>query len=185
MDPDSYRRITVNSMIGKVVDKEMVPHIRKALAPNRSWHQFGFKKDISCINAGVMEGKDTISPIHVCYMGTSKAFDMVDHAELLYSLHTQGITGSIWHMYKSSYSNIWSVLKWDGEISEEFGEGHGIRHGGLASANVFDCKADPILHRLSIQPDGFKIVTTNVGAVMVADDLTLVARYMAYRASST
>ena len=34
-NPDHYRRITVNSMIGKLVEKEMVPHTRTALKPKR------------------------------------------------------------------------------------------------------------------------------------------------------
>ena len=77
-------------------------------------------------------------------------------------------------MYKSSYSNIrLVVVKWDGEIPEEFGKGQGNRQGRLKSADAFNCKADPNLHHLSVQPDGFKIGTTNVGAVMVANDLAL------------
>ena len=64
-------------------------------------------------------------------------------------------------------------MKWDGEASEEFGEGQGIHQGGLKSADAFNCKADPIIYCLSVQPDGFTVGTTNVGAMMVANDLAL------------
>ena len=73
----------MNSMIGKLVDKEMVPHSKQAMQPTNSKHQFGFKPGVSCNNASVllteaiMEAKDNNQTIYSVYMDTSKAFDMV------------------------------------------------------------------------------------------------------------
>ena len=74
-----------------------------------------------------MEAKDLKNPILMGFMDTSKAFDMVNHAGLLCALHTQGIRGSLWHLYNSAYQNIRSMVKWEGLLSSEFPEGQGIR----------------------------------------------------------
>ena len=106
-------------------------------------------------------------------MDTSKAFDMVDHDDLMVTLHNQGVVGPLWNLYDSAYSNIKSIVKWQGQTSREIEEDQGIRQGGLTSADAFNGKSDPMLNVTSDQAEGFKIGTTNVGAIMVADDLAL------------
>ena len=178
-NPDHYRRITVTPIIGKILEEEMVPSTNKAVQPNCSKNQFGFKDGVSCNNAAVlltellMDAKDTKQAIYVSYMDTSKAFDMVHHEGLLCALSKQGVHGPLWNLYNSAYSNIRSEVKWSGEVSEEFEEGQGIRQGAKTSTGAFNAKADPLLHRLSSHTDGYMVGTTNVGAIMVADDLTL------------
>ena len=108
-------------------------------------------------------------------MDTTKAFDMVDHPNLLCSLYQQGIENQLWHLYNSAYENIKSVVKWQGHISSEFEEKQGIRQGGLTSADAFICKADPLLKKLTEHPDGLHIGSIPIGAVMVADDLSLLS----------
>ena len=53
-NPDNYRRITINSMFGKLIEKVMLPISHSALDPSSSTSQFGFKKSVSCINAAVI-----------------------------------------------------------------------------------------------------------------------------------
>ena len=181
-DPDSFRRITVNPVIGKILEEELVPHTNHAVKPNSSRNQFGFKEGVSCNNAGVliteamMEAKDAKSAVYVAYMDTSKAFDMVHHGGLMCALHNQGVHGALWKLYNSAYSNIRSQVKWQGELSDEIEEGQGIRQGAKTSTGAFNCKADPMLHKLCVHPDGYRIGTVNIGAVMVADDLALASR---------
>ena len=178
-DPDSFRRITVNSMIGKIIDKELIPHTRSALSEKSSPYQFAYKKGKSCINAALvltetlMEAKDNKQVTYVCYLDTTKAFDMVDHAGLLCTLHDQGINGPLWHMYRSAYSDIRSEVKWERKVSKPFSEGLGIRQGGLTSADALNGRSDPLLNKLTSLPDGTHIGSVNTGAIMVADDLTL------------
>ena len=96
-EPDSYRRITVTSITGKLIEMEMVPHSRKAMAPTSSKNQYGFKEGVSCNNAALliteaqMEMKDQKKPLYTAYMDSSKAFDVVHHDTLLCALHNQGV----------------------------------------------------------------------------------------------
>ena len=159
-------------MISKILEKEMVPHTRNATIRNSSNNQFGFKKDLSCINAGIlltealMEAKDSKKPIYLCLMDTTKAFDMVDHPNLLCSLYQQGVKNQLWHLYNSAYNDIKSVVKWQGQLSETFEEKQGIRQGGLTSADAFICKADPLLKKITEHPDSFCIGHISLCAVI-------------------
>ena len=108
-------------------------------------------------------------------MGTSKACDMVNHKELLTSMHQQGVSGPTWHLFANAYNNIKFVDKWKREVSGEFYEWPGIRQGGASSAGAFNINSDPSLQKLEDHPNGFRVGYINIGAVKVADDLALIS----------
>ena len=102
------------------------------LGMSQSPLQFGFTKGVPCNTAAMLlteaiaHHRDTKTPIYLTFMDASKAFDVVDHDCILNHLYNQGITGDLWYMYDSLYSNISSVIKWQGDLSEPFQEGQGI-----------------------------------------------------------
>ena len=68
----------------------------------------------------------------------------------------------------SLYSNIKSVVKWRGELSEPFDE----KQGGTSSADKYKSGKNKLLHHLdSVYSNDIGHLHT--GALMVADDLTL------------
>lgn len=91
------------------------------------------------------------------------------------ALHQQGITGNLWQLYNSMYTDITSVVKWNGELSRVFSEQQGIRQGGDSSADCYKGGKNKVLHNLDEAPS-MKIGHIHAGAVMVADDLTIAAR---------
>jgi hypothetical protein len=88
-----------------------------------------YEETVSCCNAVVvlteafMEARDKKLPVFTCYMYTSKAFDMVDHQELLCAQHAQGLCGPIWRLFQDAYRGIRSMVKWQGQVSNDFLEG--------------------------------------------------------------
>jgi retron-type reverse transcriptase len=178
--PDSYRRITVSSIIGKVIEKEIVKRTKMVLDKTHSPLQFGFTEKVSCNNAAALlteaiaEGK-AHSTTYVTFMDASKCFDVVDHDAIMSHLYSDGIDGQLWSLYDSLYSNITSVVKWQGQTSEPLKEGQGIRQGGLSSTELFKNRANPLLRRLEHHPDALRIGSIRIGAIMVADDLALLA----------
>ena len=116
-NPDHYRRITVNSMIGKFVEMETVKYLHADLLTTQSRHQFGFTEGVSCNMAAVLiteaigEAKDCKSTLINTFMDASKAFDVVYHNGLMCTINSQGVTGRIWHFYNSAYTNIKSHVK--------------------------------------------------------------------------
>jgi hypothetical protein len=179
-DPNNYRRITITSIVGKVIEKEILKLTRRVVNSQQNKMQFGFTSGISPIYAAVVlteilaEAKDCKTPIFVTFMDTAKAFDVVQHPVMLDSLFNQGILGSLWHLYSDMYAGIQSVVKWNGELSSPFCEGQGIRQGGTSSADVYKAGKNSLLSQLE-DLSTFKIGNLHAGAVMVADDLALIA----------
>ena len=176
----NYRRITITSIIGKVVELHLMTHSRPPLDRNQSMAQFGFTHGCSPVLAAVVlteviaEARDNNQQLIVSFMDTSKAFDVVSHKALLNSLHQQDISGVLWKAYESMYSNIKSVVKWQDELSDPFSEQQGIRQGGSSSADKYKAGKNRLLERLEYQRI-HNISHINTGAVMVADDLALMS----------
>jgi hypothetical protein len=180
-DPDKFRRITITSLLGKVIEKHMVYLSDSKLSASQSPLQFGFTKDVPCSTASVLlteviaHHRDTKTTMYLTFMDASKAFDVVDHDCIMNHLYDQGITGELWHLYNSLYSDVSSMIKWQGQKSKPFQEGQGIRQGGISSTNIFKAKANPSLNRLQEHPGSLHIGSIPLGALMVADDLVLSA----------
>ena len=141
--PDSYRRITVNPISGKLVEKQMLKDSRPTITKAQNRHQRGFSEKASSTNAALLitesiaEAKDQKQPIFIQFLDAKKAFDLVWHTGLLCSLYEQGITGPTWQMFNSLYTGIQSSVKWNGQLSETFHDEHGLRQGGDTSGDTY------------------------------------------------
>ena len=179
-EPNSYRRITISSLVGKVLEKHMLKITSKKLSKTQSHMQFGFTEKCSPTLAAVLltevlaEAEDHSSPLLVTFMDSSKAFDVVDHRSMLNALHEQGVTGNLWNLFNSMYDEITSSVKWEGELSKSFRERQGIRQGGVSSPELYKCERNKGLKQLNKNPSMY-IGSQNVGAVMVADDLAIIS----------
>ena len=179
-NPDSYRRITITAIVGKVVEKQLIKMSRPTLDSLQSRLQYGFTSGISPIYAATIlteimaEAKDTKTELYVAFLDTAKAFDVVDHKGMLNALYRQGVTSNEWQLYNSLYDGVLSRVKADSTLSDPFTEGQGIRQGGCSSTDCYKAGKNALLSRLDTEPT-FRIGCTNLGAIMVADDLALVA----------
>ena len=179
-NPNHYRRITITSIVGKVLEKHMIKLMRPVLDPVQSRLQFGFTSGNSPICAALVitelmaEARDNKQQMLITFMDTSKAFDVVDHRGMLNALYQQGINGTLWKLFDSMYTGIQSMVKWKGEISNAFSEQQGIRQGGSSSSDCYKAGKNKLLTQLDAAPS-HRIGSINAGAVMVADDLALVA----------
>ena len=125
--PTNYRRITITSIVGKVIELHMVNIARGILDPMQSPYQFGFSKGCSPIYAALLltevvaEARDNKNELIVALMDTSKAFNVVSHTGMLNAMYTQGVSGSLWSVFNSMYTNIRSSgkMKCDGKIPSQ------------------------------------------------------------------
>ena len=179
VDPDKFRRITITSLIGKIIEQQVVHSSDPTLSIHQSKHQFGFTKNVPCglaamlLTESILHCKDTKQPIYVTFMDAKKAFDVVDHDSALVHLYNQGIHGRLWDCYDSLYTNITSIIKWQGSLSSPIREEQGIRQGAHSSTGIYKGKANPFLHKVSNHPCSLHIGYIRLGALQVADDLTL------------
>ena len=83
-NPNSYRCITITSIIGKVIEKHMIKQA-KPILEHQSHLQFGFFSGCSPSYAALVltelmaEAKDPGTELYITFMDTSKAFDVVRH----------------------------------------------------------------------------------------------------------
>jgi hypothetical protein len=178
-DPDKFRRITITSLIGKLLEKHLVTLASEELDSRQSPLQFGFTKGVPCNTASLLltesiaHHKDVNSNLYTVYMDASKAFDVVDHDCALNHLYRQGVKGDLWTLYNDLYTGITSSIKWCGTLSRPFTENQGIRQGAVSSTSIFKARANPSLHQMEDHPGGARIGSINLGPIMVADDLCL------------
>ena len=96
------------------------------------------------------------------------------HQGLLNTIHEQGVSGRLWHLYDNLYQQIQSTVIWKGCQSTSFHEAQGIRQGGTTSADLYKAGKNKLLEILA-NTTTCRIGHINAGALMVADDLAIAA----------
>ena len=92
-DPDSHRRITMASAIGKIMEKEMMHQTKPHSKNQQDPMQCGFTEECSpsicalMVTEAIAESRDLNLPLYIIFLDSSKAFNMVDHTVLLNALH--------------------------------------------------------------------------------------------------
>ena len=71
------------------------------------------------------------NPLIVATLDAQKAFDVMDHEFLLRRLFRDGITGADWMLLRNMYTNLTSVVKWEGTLPPPFVMKQGARQGGV------------------------------------------------------
>ena len=180
-DPNSHRRITVSSIIGKVTEKEMLRASKPTLSLHQSKLQFGFTELCSASNCSfviseaIAEAKDNAKCLYITMLDARKAFDVVWHDSTLVSLHQQGIKGPLWNLYANMYAEVSSRICIEGELSREIKEKQGIRQGAETSTEIFKGRGNKTLNTIASLPDSLRIGSVQVGAPTCADDTCLLS----------
>ena len=181
-DPNSYRRITITSLIGKVLEKYLLDTAFAELEALQNPLQKGFTKGTSATVAALLfteaiaEAKDTNTPLYTACIDATKAFDVVWHKSLLRKLYTSGITGTSWNILQDSYHAMSSVVNWCGRPSKSFVEEQGVRQGGIISPTSYKIHINPLLDLMQNSKIGLSIGNVYCGVPTVADDLLFLSR---------
>lgn len=183
-DPNGHRRITINSIVGKVIEKEMVARTKHTIKEHQHKLQFGFTEGCSpsncalIITEAIAEAKDAGSPLFITMMDARKAFDVVWQESVLVALNEQGITGPLWKLYANFYDTVTSRICLDGMLSREIIEKIGIKQGAESSTGVFITRTNPTLDQVAKIPESLRIGSIQVGTPTCADDTCLLSTSM-------
>ena len=181
-DPNSYRRITITSLIGKVLEKYILQTAFAEIERKQNPLQKGFTKGTSATTAALMftealaEAKDTKTTLYAACIDASKAFDVVWHHSMLRKLFSMGLTPASWNILKDSYTGMSSVVNWGGELSKPFVEQQGVRQGGIISPSAYKMFLNPLLDLYSSNSLGLQIGNVYLGSPACADDLLFLAK---------
>ena len=180
-DPNSYRRITISTVIGKLVEKIHLDSVMDMLSTVQSKYQRGFTKDISpsfgslLLTEAIAESVDIGKPLYITFIDANKAFDVVWHDSMLVKLYDAGVQGYKWRFLNEWYKGLKSFVKWEGKLSAPFKEKQGVRQGGIWSPTAYKHFLNPLLDSIVRSGVGLQIGSIYAGLVAVADDLLFLA----------
>ena len=113
--------------------------------------------------------------VFVCMMDMTKAFDMVQHSLLfkkLLDVHLSPIfLRLIMMMYYMQYANV----RWNGNISDSFPMGNGVKQGAVLSALLYCIYVNGLFEKLRSRRSGCWLGLTYLGILGYADDNLLLA----------
>ena len=92
----------------------------------------------------IRNNKDSKLPTYIAFLD----FDVVSHTSLLRKIYHIGVEGALWNLITSLHTNARTVIKWDGQQSQEFDIEHGVRQGGILSTDLYKVYGNNLLNRL-------------------------------------
>ena len=95
---------------------------------------------------------------------------------MLRKLYLCGLQGKDWLLMKEWYTNMESMVKWEGSLSKSFQEFQGVRQGGIWSPTAYKMFINPALDLFEKHQLGFKIGTIPMGSPTCADDELLLSK---------
>ena len=108
-------------------------------------------------------------------MDMSKAFDMVEWAELFTILIKKNVSFILLRLMLYVYENQSCAVKWAGANSTEFSVSNGVRQGAVSSAILFAVYIDELIQILKRSRIGCHIDRVFLGAFIFADDILLLS----------
>ena len=95
---------------------------------------------------------------------------------MLRKLYLCGLQGKDWLLMKEWYTNMESMVKWEGSLSKSFQEFQGVRQGGIWSPTAYKMFINPALDLFEKHQLGFRIGTIPMGSPTCADDELLLSK---------
>jgi hypothetical protein len=176
---DNTRPITLSEVLSNVLENYILEEMLKNDVLNR--HQFGFRKNSSCMHAvfSIKEITEDVKREHgeayALFLDFSKAFDKVNRTKLLYTL-IKGSHPRIWLLIKNYYSNLTLYVSGkDGELSSPFGAGVGVKQGGNMSPWLFNKYINKLIDLLERSKRVYKLKEMYKGIMVYADDTNVIS----------
>ena len=178
LSSSNYRLIAITALILKLFDHILIKLSVPNLIP--SIYQYGFQKGISTgmctwtMTETINYFRNRDSPVFLCLMDLTKAFDLVKLSVLFRKL-AQKVSPILIRFLVLSYMHQECVVSWDGAQSTAFTIGNGVRQGAVLSPTLFNVYINNLFLELRNSGFGCKIKNQYYGCIGYADDISLVA----------
>ena len=183
MKIDSYRGITLTSMVAKVLEFLLLQCLELVFLEAGLQHinQSAYRRAVSCEDA-VFATQEIVakylregSRVYMCLYDLQKAFDSVEYPVLLEKLYDVGVNGKMWRLLKSWYEEGSCQVKLDGRLSDSYHVERGVKQGSVLSLALFLLVMDPLLRQLQVSGVGLSINSFYAGGFLHADDIRTLA----------
>lgn len=176
---NNYRPIALATAISKIYECVLLSINASKLStvPN----QFGYKKKVGtemAIFVMKMVAHNYLrndSPVYICYMDATKAFDLVNHWVLLDKLCQRGCDRKTLEIFRYWFRNQFFIVQWGKTFSRPFPVRNSIRQGGCSSSQLFSVYMDNLSKLLSRANLGCHVGETCINNINFADDIALLA----------
>ena len=175
----NYRPIAIATALSKVIEKAVLHRLEAYLCTLDN--QFSYKKGHGT-EMCVWSLKNIIqyytsrgSPVYLCFLDASKAFDRVNYWKLFRKLLIRGTPGYIVKLLMYWYTTQEFVVKWGAATSLPFKTANGIRQGGILSPYLYNVYTDDLSAALRDTKVGCHIHDECINSLSYADDMVLLA----------
>ena len=176
---DNYRPIAITSVPSKIIEILILNRYEALLCT--SDNQFGFKNNGST-DMCVFTLKQIIdyyrsngSPVYLCFLDASKAFDRVNHNLLFDKLRKRNVPHIIVRLLVFWYTSQTFVVRWCNEFSQSFNVSNGVRQGSILSPTLFNVYIDCLSKELLNAKFGCIFNGSCFNHLVYADDTVLLA----------
>lgn len=176
---NNYRPIALTTIVSKLLETILIHRYRDLLTTTDN--QFGFKEKVStdlCVftfKQIVEYYRTRSSPVYVCFLDASKAFDRVNHSVLFNKLRMRGLPDIVIRVLSVWYKCQQFYVKWGHVTSDHFNVTSGVRQGGILSPALFNVYVDGLSEKLCSMPVGCYINDVCYNHLIYADDTVLLA----------
>ena len=89
------------------------------------------------------------SPVYLCFLDSSKAFDRVNYWKLFGKMVDRGTPGYLINLLVYWYTRQEFFVKWGTSLSRGFRASSGIRQGGILSPHLYNIYTDQLSEQLA------------------------------------
>ena len=186
MDPSNYRGISLLSCLGKLFTAILNQRLLKYVVENNilKAEQLGFLAGNRTSDAHIILHTLIQSYCHnrgkkifACFVDFKKAFDTVPREILFRKLLSHGISGKIFNILKTMYTNDNCCIRLGNKITDTFQVNQGVKQGCILSPLLFNIFLSDLVPRTN--NDDCKPLkvsdSKNISCILWADDLILLS----------
>jgi len=175
-----HRTISLMSHVVKLLLKIIMHRTRGKIRQEMGKEQCGFMEDTGTRNAIFMLRRlaeraiEMQRNLFVCFIDYTKAFDKVQHEELMKDLEGLDLDGKDLRLIRNLYWEQTACMKVDNKLSKYIKIERGVRQGCVFSPDLFNLYSEFIFRGIE-NLEGFSIGGHNLNNIRFADDSTLIA----------
>jgi len=180
MECSEYRTISLMCHMLKLLLTVILRRIRDKINKEVSEEQAGFRKNSGTIEAifnfKILAEKyiEMNKDIYACFIDYSKAFDSVDHEELIASLKQINIDENDVAVIANLYWQQRTQIRLGSDLSDPVRIKRGVRQGCVLSPSLFNLYTEFIFRTIEGSP-GLKVGGYTINNLRYADDTVLLA----------
>jgi exonuclease III len=183
-DINSYRGISLSSIINKILERIILNRLKPWLRSNNfppPQQQSGAEACSSVTLSYVAQESINVfrnqgSKLYACFLDIEKAFDCVWWSGLLHKISEIGIKGHLWLLFREWLIDSSCTVMINGAYSNPVPITRSIKQGGLLSMLLF-CISYHDVHTDVIKPpaQGIRLYNMDMSSLTYADDTLLLA----------